>query len=97
MIGSLEDAGLVFDPVGRGPAGRFRRPPLSSLRTEIPGPCSWGIALEPHSSRRPGPAPCPSMPDLIIAATAELAGLALLYPDKDFDLIAETTAQSVDA
>ena len=35
----------------------------------------------------------PSVPDLIIAATAELAGLTVLHSDKDFDLIASVTAQ----
>ncbi len=35
----------------------------------------------------------PSVPDLIIAATAELAGLTVLHLDKDFELIAELTAQ----
>lgn len=37
----------------------------------------------------------PSVPDLIIAATAETAGLVVLHDDKDFDLIAEVTGQSV--
>ena len=35
----------------------------------------------------------PSVPDLIVAATAELAGLTVLHLDKDFDLIAEITGQ----
>jgi predicted nucleic acid-binding protein len=35
----------------------------------------------------------PSVPDLIIAATAELAGLTVLHCDKDFDLIAGVTGQ----
>jgi len=38
----------------------------------------------------------PSIPDLIIAATAELAGLTVLHLDKDFDLIADVTGQSVE-
>jgi predicted nucleic acid-binding protein len=33
------------------------------------------------------------IPDLIIAATAEAAGLTLLHYDRDFDLIAEVTKQ----
>jgi predicted nucleic acid-binding protein len=37
-----------------------------------------------------------SVPDLIIAATAELADLTLLHYDADFDLIASVTGQSVD-
>ena len=35
----------------------------------------------------------PSVPELIIAATAELAGLTVLHCDKDFDLIASVTGQ----
>ena len=38
----------------------------------------------------------PSVPDLIIAATAELAGLTVLHLDKDFDVIADVTSQSVE-
>lgn len=38
----------------------------------------------------------PSVPDLIIAATAELAGLTVLHLDKDFELIAEITGQPVE-
>jgi len=38
----------------------------------------------------------PSLPDLIIAATAELAGLTVLHLDKDFDLIAEITGQPME-
>lgn len=35
----------------------------------------------------------PSIPDLIIAAIAELAGLIVLHLDKDFELIAKITGQ----
>jgi predicted nucleic acid-binding protein len=38
----------------------------------------------------------PSIPDLIIAATAELAGLSVLHLDKDFDLMAEVIGQAVE-
>lgn len=38
----------------------------------------------------------PSVPDLIVAATAELAGLAVLHVDKDFELIAEVTGQPLE-
>ncbi|MDR1790919.1 MAG: PIN domain nuclease [Propionibacteriaceae bacterium] len=34
-----------------------------------------------------------SIPDLLIAATAELVGLTVLHQDKDFELIAELTGQ----
>lgn len=35
----------------------------------------------------------PSVPHLIVAATAELAGLTVLHLDKDFEIIAEITGQ----
>ncbi len=38
----------------------------------------------------------PSIPDLLVAATAEKAGLVVLAVDKDFDLIAEITGQAVE-
>lgn len=38
----------------------------------------------------------PSVPDLLIAATAELAGLTVLHVDKDFELIAEHTGQATE-
>lgn len=36
------------------------------------------------------------IPDLIIAATAESAGLTVLHYDRDYDLIAEVTSQPVE-
>lgn len=38
----------------------------------------------------------PSIPDLIIAATAEIANYVVLHNDKDFDLIAKVTGQKVE-
>jgi predicted nucleic acid-binding protein len=38
----------------------------------------------------------PSVPDLLIAATAELAGLIVLHLDKDFELIADVTGQPLE-
>jgi predicted nucleic acid-binding protein len=38
----------------------------------------------------------PSIPDLIIAATAELAGLTVLHLDKDFEIIAGITGQPLE-
>lgn len=37
----------------------------------------------------------PSVPDLLVAATAEKAGLTVLAVDKDFDLISSITGQPV--
>jgi predicted nucleic acid-binding protein len=36
------------------------------------------------------------VPDLLIAATAELTGLTVLHRDKDFDLVAEITGQPIE-
>jgi predicted nucleic acid-binding protein len=38
----------------------------------------------------------PSIPDVIIAATAELAGLTVLHLDKDFEIIAKITGQPLE-
>ena len=38
----------------------------------------------------------PSIPDLLIAATAELTGSTVLAADKNFDLLAEITGQTVE-
>lgn len=38
----------------------------------------------------------PSIPDLLIAATGELAELTVLHLDKDFELIAQLTGQPVE-
>jgi predicted nucleic acid-binding protein len=38
----------------------------------------------------------PSIPDLVIAATAELAGLIVLHVDKDCELIADLTGQTIE-
>jgi predicted nucleic acid-binding protein len=38
----------------------------------------------------------PSVPDLIITVTAELAGLTVLHLDKDFELIGEIPGQPVE-
>ena len=38
----------------------------------------------------------PSVPDLLIAATAEVSGLTVLHLDKDFELIAGITGQPVE-
>jgi predicted nucleic acid-binding protein len=39
----------------------------------------------------------PSIPDLLIAATAEKAGLTVLAAGKNFNLIAQVTGQPVEA
>jgi predicted nucleic acid-binding protein len=53
-------------------------------------------ARGPAAARRQGQHRGPSIPDLLIAATAELAGLTVLHFDKDFDLIAKLTGQAAE-
>jgi len=40
--------------------------------------------------------PAPSIPGLIITATAELTGLTVLHLDKDFEAIAQVTSKPVE-
>lgn len=75
----------------------FRRPPLSSMPVEYLTPAIEDRAVEILTLLADrGQHRAPSVPDLIVAATAELAGLTMLHLDKDFDLIAEITGQPVE-
>ena len=75
----------------------FRRTPLSSMPVEYLTPAIEDRAVEILTLLADrGQHRAPSVPDLIIAATAELAGLTVLHLDKDFDLIAEITGQPVE-
>ena len=72
----------------------FQRPPLSSMPVEYLTPAIEDRAVEVLALLADrGQHRAPSIPDLMIAATAELAGLTLLHLDKGFDLIAEITGQ----
>jgi len=74
-----------------------RRPPLSSMPVEYLTPAIEDRAVETLALLADrGQHRAPSLPDLIIAATAELAGLTVLHLDKDFDLIAEITGQPME-
>jgi predicted nucleic acid-binding protein len=75
----------------------LRRPPLASMPVEYLTPAVEDRALEVLSLLADrGRHRAPSIPDLIIAATAELAGLTVLHQDKDFDVIADVTGQSME-
>lgn len=82
-----------------GSAGReaFSLPPLSLMPVEHLTPAmedrAWDVQmlLADRGQHR-----APSIPDLLIAASAEKAGLTVLAVDKDFDLIAEVTGQPVE-
>jgi len=73
----------------------FSTPPISAMPVEYLTPAIEDRALEVQLMlASKGHHRAPSIPDLLIAATAELAGLSVLHLDKDFDLIAELTGQA---
>jgi predicted nucleic acid-binding protein len=72
----------------------FRVPPISAMPVEYLTPSIEDRALEVQLAlAAKGRHRAPSIPDLIIAATAELAGLSVLHMAKDFELIAAITGQ----
>lgn len=75
----------------------FASPPLTLMPVEhlTPGMERRALEVQQLLGDR-GQHRAPSIPDLLIAATAELAGLTVLAMDKDFDLIAEITGQPVE-
>ena len=75
----------------------LQRPPLSSMPVEYLTPAIEDRSVEVLALLADrGQHRAPSIPDLIIAAAAELAGLTVLHLDKDFDVIAEITGQPVE-
>ena len=82
---------------GKDHRATFGEPPLSSMPIEYMTPSIEARAIEIQillADR--GQHRAPSIPDLLIAATAELSRLTLLHCDKDFDIIAAITNQSVE-
>jgi predicted nucleic acid-binding protein len=72
----------------------LHRPPLSAMPVECLTPAIEDRAVEVQAALADRALHrAPSVPDLIVAATAELAGLAVLHLDKDFELIVEVTGQ----
>ncbi len=72
----------------------FTTPPVSAMPVEYLTPAIEDRALQVQLVlAEKGQHRAPSIPDLLIAATAELAGLAVLHMDKDFDLIAGISGQ----
>ena len=72
-------------------------PPLSLMPVEYLSPAMEDRAVEVQlllADR--GQHRAPSIPDLLVAAAAELSGLTVLAVDKDFELIAEITGQPVE-
>jgi predicted nucleic acid-binding protein len=75
----------------------LRQPPLSAMPVEHLTPAIEARAVEVQAVLADrGQHRAPSLPDLVIAAAAELGGLTVLHLDKDFDLIADVTGQPVE-
>jgi len=75
----------------------LKRPPLAAMPVEYLTPAIEDRALEVLGLLADqGQHRAPSIPDLLTAATAELAGLTVLHCDKDFDLIAALTGQPLE-
>lgn len=75
----------------------FGEPPIASMPVEYLTPKIEDRAFEVQSMlAERGQHRAPAIPDLLIAATAELAELTVLHLDKDFELIAELTGQPVE-
>lgn len=75
----------------------LRSAPLSHLPVEPATPAieQRAVQVQQLLAER-GQHRAPSVPDLLIAATAELASLVVLHVDKDFELIAELTGQPIE-
>ncbi len=74
-----------------------RRPPLATMPVEYQTPATEDRAVEVQLRLADlGHHRAPSVADLIVAATAELAGLTVLHLDKDFEIIEEVTGQPVE-
>jgi hypothetical protein len=79
---------------GPGLRAGLRQPPVSAMPVEYLTPAIENRAVEVLALLADrGQHRGPSIPDVIIAATAELAGLTVLHCDEGFDLIAAVTGQ----
>ena len=75
----------------------LQQPPLAAMPVEYQTPATEDRAVEILTLLADrGQHRAPSIPDLIIAATAELAGLTILHLDKDFEIIATITGQPLE-
>ena len=73
----------------------FSSLPLSKMPIQLLSPTieerAWDVLKELSKS---GKHRAPSIPNLLIAATAEKCGLTILHLDKDFELISKVTGQA---
>lgn len=75
----------------------FTSLPLSRMRVELLAPAieerAWEVLKLLAQS---GHHRAPSIPDLLISATAEKLGLTVLHLDKDFEIIRKVTSQPME-
>lgn len=73
----------------------INNPPISRMPIELLSPAieerAWDVLRE---LARAGKHRAPSIPDLLLAATAEKCELTILHVDKDFELISKVTGQA---
>jgi len=82
---------------GQERARALRTPPLSAMPLEYSTPAIEDRAVDVQGQlAERGQHRAPSIPDLLIAATAEIGNRIVLHLDKDFELIAELTGQPVE-
>ena len=82
---------------GRDHGTLLTGPPIASMITQYLTPAIEDRALEVQGLlARRGQHRGPSIPDLLIAATAELNGLTVLHVDADFTRISSISGQKVE-
>jgi predicted nucleic acid-binding protein len=90
------EVGFSARSVGDLRAGHAR-PPLARMPVEYLTPAIEDRAVEVQVAlAERGQHRAASIPDLLIAATAELAQLTVLHDEKAFELIAEVTGQPIE-
>ena len=78
-------------------ARALRTPPLSAMPVEYSTPTMEDRAIDVLGQlAERGQHRAPSIPDLLIAATAEISNRIVFHLDKDFELIAELTGQPLE-
>lgn len=83
---------------GKDARAAWRTAPLAAMPVEYLTPAVEDRAHEVQLQLADiGQHRAPSIPDLIVAATAERAGVRVLHLDKDFELIAKVTGQEIEA
>jgi predicted nucleic acid-binding protein len=95
QIGSLTRLEIGFSFRNFGEASReVSSPPLQTMPIAYLTPAIEDRAVEVQMLlTQSGRHRAPSIPDLLIAATAEKLGMSVLHADKDFDLIVNLTGQ----